>query len=166
MESTAFLDDIRVLLARDIEALQREVQLFPDDAGLWEARPGVANAVGNIALHVAGNIRHFIGFTLGGIPYTRDRDAEFSRRGLSRLEVATELAAALAVVQDVLPRIGPDQLDAEWKPAPLPTPISTRRFLMHICTHAAYHVGQAGYLRRIVTRDSRTSGAGSSARIA
>ena len=166
MDATTFLDDLRVLLVRDLEALQREVELFPTDASLWETRPGIANPVGSLALHVAGNIRHFIGLTLGGIPYTRDRDAEFSRRGLSRLEVATELAAALAVVHDVLPRIRAEQLDAEWEPAPLPAPISTRRYLMHLCTHASYHAGQAGYLRRIVTGDSRTTGAGTSARIA
>jgi uncharacterized damage-inducible protein DinB len=166
MEATTFLDDVRAVLVRDVEALQREVQMCPDDATLWEARPGIANPVGNLALHVAGNIRHFIGMTLGNIPYARDRDAEFSRRGLSRLEVATELAAALAVIHDVLPRIPAEQLDAAWEPAPLPTPVTTRRFLMHLCTHASFHAGQAGYLRRIVTGDSRSSGAGTSARIA
>jgi hypothetical protein len=35
--------------------------------------------------------------------------------------------------------------------------VSTRRFLLHLCTHAAFHVGQLGYLRRIVTGDSRST---------
>ena len=166
MDATTFLEDLRVLLVRDIEALQREVQMCPNDASLWETPPGIGNPVGNLALHIAGNIRHFIGLTLGNIPYVRDRDAEFSRRGLSRLEVASELAAALAVVHDVLPRVRADQLDAAWEPAPLPTPVTTRRFLMHLSTHASYHVGQAGYLRRILTGESTTSGAGTSDRIA
>jgi uncharacterized damage-inducible protein DinB len=166
MQPTTFLDDVRVLLVRDIEALQREVQMFPDDASLWVTREGVANPAGNLALHIAGNIRHFIGFTLGGIPYKRDRDGEFSRRGLSRLEVVSELDAALAVVHDVLPRVTRDQLEAEWREAPTPVPVTTRRFVMHLCTHTAFHLGQAGYIRRIVTGDSRSSGAVTSARIA
>ena len=33
------------------------------------------------------------------------------------------------------------------------------RFLLHLCTHLAFHLGQAGYLRRILTGDSRTTGA-------
>jgi uncharacterized damage-inducible protein DinB len=103
---------------------------------------------------------------LGGIPYTRDRDSEFTRRGLSRLELTSELAAALAVVHDVLPRLTSEQLDAQWPEMPAPVPVTTRRFLLHLCTHAAFHVGQAGYIRRVVTGDSRSSGAVTAARIA
>ena len=32
-------------------------------------------------------------------------------------------------------------------------------FLLHLCTHLAFHLGQAGYLRRALTGDARTSGA-------
>ena len=166
MDPTSILDDIRALLVRDIEGMQREISMFPNDASVWETRPGIANPAGNLALHLAGNIRHFIGFMLGGIPYTRDRDSEFTRRGVSRLELTSELAAALAVVHDVLPRLTPDQLDAQWPEMPAPVPVTTRRFLLQLCTHAAFHVGQAGYIRRVVTGDSRSSGAVTSARIA
>jgi hypothetical protein len=37
--------------------------------------------------------------------------------------------------------------------------LRTDRFLLHLCTHAAYHLAQAGYLRRIVTGLNQTSGA-------
>jgi hypothetical protein len=166
MEPTSLLDDVRALLVRELEGWQREIGMFPDDASLWATRPGIANPAGNLALHVAGNVRHFIGLMLGGIPYTRDRDGEFTRRGLSRLEVAGELAAALAVVHDVLPRLTNEQLDEQWPEMPAPVPVTTRRFLLHLCTHAAFHLGQAGYIRRIVTGDSRSSGAVTAARIA
>ena len=166
MEPTSILDDVRALLVRDIEGMQREISMFPDDPSLWETRPGIANPAGSLALHLAGNIRHFIGLMLGGIPYARDRDGEFTRRGLSRLEVTSELVAALAVVHDVLPRLTADQIDAQWPEMPAPVPVTTRRFLVHLCTHAAFHVGQAGYIRRIVTGDSRSSGAVTAARIA
>jgi hypothetical protein len=166
MEPTSILDDVRALLVRDIEGMQQEISMFPNDASVWETRPGIANPAGNLALHLAGNVRHYIGLMLGGIPYTRDRDSEFTRRGLSRLELTSELAAALAVVHDVLPRLTSEQLDAQWPEMPAPVPVTTRRFLLHLCTHAAFHVGQAGYIRRVVTGDSRSSGAVTAARIA
>jgi hypothetical protein len=34
----------------------------------------------------------------------------------------------------------------------------TDRFLLHLCTHAAFHLGQAGIVRRAVTGDVRSSG--------
>ena len=37
--------------------------------------------------------------------------------------------------------------------------LPANRFLVHLCAHAAYHLGQAGYLRRVLTGDARSSGA-------
>ena len=31
-------------------------------------------------------------------------------------------------------------------------------FLVHLCAHAGFHLGQAGYLRRALTGDSKSSG--------
>src|SRR5262245_24186969 len=165
MEPT-FTADISALLKRELEGFQREIQMFPDDASVWATRPGIANSAGNLALHVAGNPRHFIGSTLGGIAYQRDREAEFGRRTGTRDELVAELAAAATVVGEVLPRLDTTRLDAPFEAAGLPRPVSTRRFLLHLCTHAAYHVGQAGYLRRIVTGDARSSDTVTSARLA
>jgi hypothetical protein len=30
--------------------------------------------------------------------------------------------------------------------------------LLHLCTHAGFHLGQAGYLRRVITGDATSSG--------
>ena len=70
------LDDIGTLLRRELEGLQREIALFPDDHVLWATRQGVANSAGNLALHISGNLQHFIGHELGGVPYRRDRERE------------------------------------------------------------------------------------------
>ena len=37
--------------------------------------------------------------------------------------------------------------------------VSTRRFLIHLATHLAWHLGQAGYLRRILTGQNVSTGA-------
>jgi uncharacterized damage-inducible protein DinB len=157
--------DLSALLLRDLEGFQREIDRFPDEASVWETRPGVVNSAGNLTLHVSGNLRHFIGSILGGIPYQRDREGEFTRRA-SRDEVRAEIAAAIAVVREVLPKLTDDDLDAPFPHTPTGTPVSTRRFLIHLCTHAAFHVGQAGYLRRIVTGDNVSTDTVTSTRLA
>ena len=162
---SALTDDIQALLVRDLEGLQREVQLFPDDDLLWATRAGVTNSAGNLALHIAGNLRYFIGQTLGGLSYHRDRDAEFGRRTGSRTDVVEEVGRALTAVREVLPRVTDAQLDAPFEAHAGVRP-TTRRFLLHLCTHTAFHVGQVGYLRRIVTGDPRSTDTVSAARLA
>jgi uncharacterized damage-inducible protein DinB len=152
------------VLRRDLEGLQRELELFPDDDLLWATCPGVTNAAGNLALHVAGNIRHFIGYELGKIAYQRDRNAEFERRGGTREEIRAELAHAIVAVDDVIPRLTDADLDATFDSHP-DLLVSTRRFLLHLCTHTAFHLGQVGYLRRIVTGDSRSTNTVSASRL-
>lgn len=147
--------NIARLLVRELKGFQREILLFPDDATVWATLPGITNSAGNLALHLAGNLRDFVGRALGSVPYVRDRDDEFGRRAGSREEVVAALEAAIrAVEQTPL-----DHLEGEFPERPGGYRLEMRLFLLHLCTHAAYHLGQAGYLRRALTGDTRTSGA-------
>ncbi len=151
--------DLSLLLVRELEGVRREVELFSDDASLWRTLPGVTNSAGNLAMHVAGNLQHYVGAVLGGTGYVRNRDAEFSRRSGSRAEVVAELDAAIKAVRTVLPAVPSDRIDAPYPETINGAPIRTGLFLCHLATHAAFHLGQLGYLRRAVTGDTRSSGA-------
>lgn len=155
---TPLAADLLLLFHRDLRCLIREVELFPDDVVLWRTVPGIANSAGNVALHVAGNLRHFVGAVLGGTGYVRQREREFAQREGTRAEVAAELEAGIAAVEAGLAA----QTDASLQ-APFPTPIgghrmSTRRFLLHLEAHLAFHLGQVGYLRRVLTGDAASAG--------
>lgn len=154
---TPLTDDIAALLQRDLEGFQREISLFPDEDSIWQTRPGVTNSAGNLALHIAGNLQYFIGAVLGGTGYVRDREREFGPRSATRDEVVAELGRALDAVRRVVPTLTEAQLDATFTAHSTAEHLPTRRFLMHLCTHTAFHVGQAGYLRRIVTADPRST---------
>ncbi len=152
-------EDFAVLLARELEAFQREVDLFPDDASVWTAPEGITNSAGTLALHVAGNLRHFVGAVLGRDGYVRNREAEFSKRSATRAEVVAELGAALEVVRQVLPVV-PDRVwESEFPEPVMGNTLPAGRFLMHLCAHTGYHLGQAGYLRRLLTRNPASTGA-------
>jgi uncharacterized damage-inducible protein DinB len=115
----------------------------------------VPNTGGTLALHVAGNIRHFVGAIVGRDGYVRDRDSEFSRRDVSRRELIAGLDAAIAAVERSLGAASDDVLRG-----PYPEPIATRTvaasdFLVHLVAHLAYHLGQIDYHRRMVTGDTR-----------
>jgi uncharacterized damage-inducible protein DinB len=145
-----------VLLARELDAFAREVDAFPDDERLWQTVPGISNSCGNLALHAAGNLEHFVGAILGGTGYVRNRDEEFSRRSGTRAELVAGLARAREVVTHVL-----DALPAEAWEREYPEPVGgvrlpTGTVLLHLLSHLAHHLGQAGYLRRVLTGENRS----------
>lgn len=145
-----------VLLRRDLAAVRRSVEAYPDDASLWAERPGFPNAGGTLALHVAGNVRHYVGAVLGQSGYVRDRDAEFSRRGVPRHAIVAELEEARSAVERALGALGDEALAG---PYPIPVSgriVSTADLLVHLATHLAFHLGQLDYHRRAVTGDRRS----------
>ena len=90
--------------------LRRAVMALPPGA-LW-ARPNAeSNSVGNLLVHLTGNVRQWMVSGVGGAPDTRDRAAEFAATDagdaeelLSRLEAVVDEAGA------VLARLTPDDL--------------------------------------------------------
>jgi len=150
--------NLAILLVRELETFQREIDLFGDEERLWIAAPACPNSAANLALHVAGNLRHYVGAVLGRTGYARDRDREFGLRAGTRGEVKADLRAAIRDVETILPAL-PDAIFSEDFPEPVNgLRLRTDRFLMHLCAHAAYHLGQADYLRRVVTGENRSSG--------
>jgi len=152
-------DDLSRLLVRELLTFAREVELFPDDSSLWRTLPGVANSAGNLALHVCGNLKHFVGAVLGASGYTRDRDAEFAARAGRREDVAKELRQTARIVAETLARVPAKALDQPYPERVANLEVPARLFLMHLASHLAFHLGQADYLRRVVTGDGRTAGA-------
>jgi uncharacterized damage-inducible protein DinB len=149
-------DDAARMLARELAAVQREIALFPDDTTIWATAPGLPNSAANLAWHLAGNAQHYIGAVLGRTGYVRDRDAEFGRRSGTREELRAELDRAIAVVQRVLPPLTAEALGETVSVAGIP-PMSWGRFLIHLCAHAGYHLGQIDYARRVLTGDGSSA---------
>ena len=155
---TPLAPDLLPLFRRDLRCLIREVALFPDDETLWRTLPGLANSAGNVALHVAGNLQHFLGAVLGSTGYVRQREREFAQREGSRAAVIADLEAAIAAVEAGLAALTPEA-EAGIFPAPVgPHRPPTRLFLVHLAAHLAFHLGQAGSLRRALTGEATSAG--------
>lgn len=152
----AFRDAVLRVLARDIAAMQREIAAYPDDQSVWVVPPGIANSGGTLALHLVGNLRHFVGTVLGQTGFVRTRDAEFSTRDVSRDALVAALETTLADVVRTMRGMDPSQLDAEFPQAFGDVRCGTTVFLVHLATHLGYHLGQTDYHRRMVTGNGAT----------
>ncbi len=143
-------NELPKLFERDLSRLRKEVAAFSSDEMLWQTLPGITNSAGNLALHLEGNLREFIGRQLGGLDYQRDRPLEFSLRGLTRAALDERLAALTATIPPVVAALTDARLSATFPENVLGEPLTTRHFVIHLHGHLTYHLGQINYLRRML----------------
>jgi uncharacterized damage-inducible protein DinB len=148
------IEILGTLILRELRAVRREIEAYPDDASVWHPVPGMPNTGGTLALHLAGNLQHFFGATLDRDGYKRDRGSEFSRREVARKELLAGLDAAAASVGRTLLSLTDDDLTGTYPESIANRTVSTGTFLLHLFSHLAYHLGQIDYHRRAVTGDS------------
>ena len=145
--------ELAALFSRDLAKLSKQIEAFPTDEALWQTLPGEKNAAGNLALHIEGNLSEFVGRQLGGLPYQRNRDLEFSSREGSRAELSARLAKLRESIPAVIEGLTADQLEREYPEAVLGAAASTQEFLIHLYGHLNWHLGQVDYLRRLLIKD-------------
>ena len=145
------------MFVRELEAFERELALFPDESLVWKTVPGVTNSVGTLTLHVCGNLQHFVGQGIGRTGYLRDRNHEFSARDIARDALQRELRTTIGIVERIMPQVTDDDLMREYPEAVGGVHMLTGMFLTHLSAHLAFHLGQAGYLRRALTGETRSA---------
>ena len=148
----AIQSELAALFRRDLEKVIQQLQAFPEGPSLWQLAPGVTNSAGNLALHLEGNLREFIGRQLGDVAYQRRREQEFAAKGVP----IGELLSRMDGVAELIPRVVASLSD-EVMSAPYPSQVvggytSTQQFLLHLLGHLNYHLGQIDSLRRFLTR--------------
>ena len=135
---------------RDINKLIEEVNLFNNEQNLWRITGSVKNSSGNLVLHIVGGLNHFFGATLAKSGYVRNRDLEFSQKGVGRNDLVNQLEALIPMVTQTLHSLTPEQMDAEF-PIYFDKPgSSTTYVLVQLLAHLNYHLGQVNYLRRVL----------------
>lgn len=146
----SFATELSALFRRDLIRLTQELEAFPEEL-LWETRPGIGNSAGNLALHLEGNLRHFIGFLLGGVAYTRERELEFSTRGLSQEVVVSRIRPLADLIADTVAGLSDAAWEATYPSTVLGGSVTTRQFVLSLYGHLSYHTGQIDYIRRVLS---------------
>src|SRR4051812_22019233 len=144
--------ELAALFHRDLTRLQQEITAFPDASTLWAAPEGVTNSAGNLALHLEGNLREYIGRQLGQIPYVRQRESEFHSTGLPLPDLVARIETLRGSIPPIVSGLSSAALDSLYPDFVLGLPLPTRQFLIHLLGHLSYHLGQIDYLRRILTK--------------
>jgi uncharacterized damage-inducible protein DinB len=81
-----------------------------DEQLWWRPEPSM-NSIGNLILHLCGNVRQWIVAGLGGAADVRNRPAEFAERGpMPKRELLRQLEATVADSKRVLTGLTAEQL--------------------------------------------------------
>jgi uncharacterized damage-inducible protein DinB len=112
---------------------------------LWIKPFAFGNSIGNLVLHLTGNLNHYVGALIAGTDYVRHREIEFTDTGhysidelLAGFHSAVDMVAQTLQAQDESSLVTPiaDQ-----------PPIQTRLGIFIVCAaHMNNHVGQMSYL--------------------
>ncbi len=139
------------LFIRDLDKLNDEILAYPDEFVLWEIDASIKNSGGNLALHIMGNLNHFIGAILGNTNYIRQRDKEFNDKNIPREIIIDQIKDIKNILNDVLSSLNNEILSRNYPIEVFGKPMSTEYFLIHLYGHLNYHLGQINYHRRLLS---------------
>ena len=138
------------LYVKDISKLKEEISLYKNESDLWLLKGDVKNSPGTLALHITGNLKHFIGAQLGKTGYVRERDKEFSDRNVPKENLLKGLSEALEIVKTTLPKLSDEDLQKDFPILFLEKVRPTIEILFILYGHLNYHLGQLNYHRRLL----------------
>jgi uncharacterized damage-inducible protein DinB len=120
-----------------------------NDPQVWHRPNAASNSIGNLLLHLAGNLRQWIVSGVGGVTDVRERDLEFAaRESLSKGELLMRLSEVIDDADKILAKLE-DEIVAAGSDQPLQNLILPQGYLQttldavfHAVEHFSYHTGQ------------------------
>ncbi len=108
---------------------------------IWSREHEIENSVGNLVLHLCGNVRQWIISGVAGAEDNRDRDAEFSRREpMAAEELARRLRESVGEASEILANLTPDELLGKRKIQVYN--VTVLNAVYHVVEHFGEHTGQ------------------------
>jgi uncharacterized damage-inducible protein DinB len=119
-----------------------------DSNDIWWRPNRNSNSIGNLVLHLAGNVRQWVVAGIGGAPDLRRRQAEFDRDGgMEGDELLRHLEEALSDASEVLSGLAGGRLEEVRVIQGLQ--VTVFQALYHVVEHFSMHVGQIIYLSKL-----------------
>jgi len=117
---------------------------------VWARGGESQNAIGNLLLHLTGNVRQWILSGVAGVPISRDRDAEFTARGgAAPAELTDNLREAVDAAIQVIRTLPPQRLTERTTiQGHDVTPLEA---IYHVVEHFSGHTGQIILLTKAYT---------------
>ena len=145
-----FLDESCRLLGTDyLSEIERSTADLSDDDIWWRANDA-SNSIGNLLLHLRGNVGQWIIGGVGQRPNHRERQSEFDeRRHIPRAELLANLRATVTEAVSVIRAVRAESLREPRTIQNYDTTVL--RAIYHVVEHFSTHVGQIVMLAKMRT---------------
>jgi len=138
-ESARYLRDVY------LPRMRRAVETLPESDLWWRPHEGITS-VGNLLLHLEGNVRQWIVCGLGGAPDARDRGAEFAaREGAPKADLLRELERTVGEACAVIEAEA--DLDRAFDCQGIETTVLGAVY--HVVEHFGWHTGQVVWIAKL-----------------
>lgn len=130
----------RRLLDESLPRIKKCLDLLTDEE-IWRQPNDETVSIGNLVLHLCGNVRQWIVSGLGGAGDDRERGAEFSERGtIPKADLTARLENTLREAAEAMDGAAPASLlETRSVQGQTETGLS---ILVHVVEHFSYHTGQ------------------------
>ncbi|MBA4058162.1 MAG: hypothetical protein C0490_25830 [Marivirga sp.] len=116
---------------------------------IWRRPNPSCNSVGNMILHLCGNITQYIISSLGGIADNRQRDLEFSTEGgYNKIELFGKLKSTVTQATEIISKINPEEMLTRHSVQGFD--LSVIGIVVHVVEHYSYHTGQIIYWTKLL----------------
>ena len=112
-----------------------------DETDIWKRPNKSSNSIGNLILHLCGNITQYIISSLGSMPDQRERDKEFSTySGYSKTELKKKLLAVIEQAKVIIQNMNAEELLRKRRVQGFDS--SGIGNIIQVTEHYSYHTGQ------------------------
>lgn len=129
--------------------IEKCLQLLTEEQ-VWQKPNETLSSIGNLILHLNGNISQYIISSIGGERDNRERDAEFSTNGgYTKIELYNLLHHTVEKAAEVIQACNEDQLlEKRTVQGFYYTGMAN---IIHVVEHYSYHTGQIAYWTKVLT---------------
>jgi hypothetical protein len=117
---------------------------------IWMRGAEKENAVGNLVLHLSGNVRQWIVSGVGGQPDLRERDLEFDTRGgVAAAELMDRLRRTVDEAVEVIGGVTGERLGGRLLIQKYD--VSVLEAIYHVVEHFSMHTGQILFITKMLS---------------
>ena len=141
-----FLSQIEYRIDESLRFIERCFDQLSQEQ-CWQKPNSEMNTIGNLILHLCGNIRQYAISSLGQQTDSRDRDAEFAHVStMTKSELIQKIQDTVSEAKQIMKTVSEEELGRERVVQGFT--MSGIGILIHITEHLSYHTGQIAWMTK------------------
>lgn len=144
-----FIDQSVFRMKESLERIEKCLDQLSEDE-VWHKPNEASNSVGNLIVHLNGNVTQYILAGMGGAKDNRNRDKEFEKTGgKDKKKLLSEFKTTMEKAFEACENMSP--MDMLIQRTIQGFTLSGMGVIIHVVEHLSYHTGQIAYITKALT---------------